>query len=49
MIHSDTSAYYNSRDRQILVLATYGRFGEYGLPNAGNCDYGNFGGLLEIH
>jgi hypothetical protein len=26
-----------------------GRFGKYGLPNAGINNYGNFGDLPEIH
>jgi hypothetical protein len=26
-----------------------GRFGKYGLPNAGNCNDGNFSDLQEIH
>jgi hypothetical protein len=26
-----------------------GRFGKYGLPNAGNYNYGNFSDLLEIY
>jgi hypothetical protein len=35
-------------EKTVYRVAT-GRFGKYGLPNAGTCNYGNFGDLPEIH